>query len=326
MNEIFIYAFVFLVLFVLELLYFKIAKRYNIVDRPNSRSSHSTVTLRGGGIIFYLAVLIYFLVSNFNYPWFFLGLSLMTIISFLDDILTLSNRVRLFVHFASVLLLSHQLGLFNYSWYYLLFSFVFIVGIINAYNFMDGINGITASYSLAIILLLLIVDSNFDFIDTKFLIFSTLSLIVFSFFNFRNNAKTFAGDVGSVSIAFIIVFAIGSLIVKSGNIIYIMFLSVYGIDTVWTIINRILKKENIFKAHRSHLYQFLVNEAKQNKLIVSFSYGLLQFLVGLLVIWISNYNIRLQIVVSLSILILLSIFYLSFKKIIYDKFVINKSV
>src|SRR5690606_35642864 len=141
---------VFFVLFVVELLYFRIADRFNIIDKPNERSSHTAVTLRGGGVIFYIAALLYFILSGFPYPWFFLGLTLMAVVSFIDDIVTLSNKIRLFIHFASVLLMAYQLDVFEMPWYYLLVTFVVVVGVINAYNFMDGINGITACYSLSV--------------------------------------------------------------------------------------------------------------------------------------------------------------------------------
>ncbi|HBX63692.1 MAG TPA: UDP-GlcNAc--UDP-phosphate GlcNAc-1-phosphate transferase, partial [Flavobacteriaceae bacterium] len=131
------YIFIFILLFVLELLYFRIADRFNIIDKPNERSSHTAITLRGGGVIFYLAALIFFIESGFQYPWFFLGLTMMSVVSFLDDIFTLSNKIRLFIHFVSVLLMAYQLDLFTMPWYYILILFVVVVGVINAYNFMD---------------------------------------------------------------------------------------------------------------------------------------------------------------------------------------------
>src|SRR5690606_41712608 len=152
-----IYLIIFIILFVLEILYFKIADRYNIIDKPNDRSSRTRITLRGGGVIFYVGALLYFVWSGFQYPWFFLGLTMMTVVSFADDVLTLSNKIRLLVHFTSVLLMAYELQIFDYPWYYLLIAFVFIVGVINAYNFMHGMIGITASYSLSVSSLLLIV-------------------------------------------------------------------------------------------------------------------------------------------------------------------------
>lgn len=315
------YLIVFIVLFALELLYFKVADRFNIIDKPNERSSHTTITLRGGGIIFYFGALAYFVYSGFQYPWFFLGLTLMTLVSFADDIITLSNKIRLLIHFASVFLMAYQLHLFDMPWYYLLITFIVVVGVINAYNFMDGINGITACYSLAVGALLMMVNHQLGFIDQNLLAFTLLAVLVFAFFNFRNNAKCFAGDVGSVAIAFILLFALGALIIQTGNLIYILFLTVYGIDAVWTILRRLYLKENIFEAHRSHLYQFLANEAGVNKLAVSFLYALLQFLIGILVIQFADSSAIVQWVFAVSLLLGMSIMYLILKTYVINKFV-----
>lgn len=309
----------------MELLYFFVAKQYNIIDKPNLRSSHSSITLRGGGIVFYFGAFFYFLYSGLSYSWFFLGLTLMAIISFLDDIFSLSNRIRLMIHFCAVLLMAYQLDLFSISWYYLLFAFIVIVGVINAYNFMDGINGITAIYSLSVFGLLLIVNSNIQFISQDYLIFSIISLVVFAFFNFRNNAITFAGDVGSVSIAYILLFALGLLILKSGNFIYILFLAIYGLDSIWTIIQRLRNRENIFEAHRSHLYQYLANERGINKLIVASIFGLGQFFLGLLIIWMTKYSSKVQFAFSLLVLIVLSILYLVLKDNLMKNYIKNRA-
>ncbi|MFZ4862676.1 MraY family glycosyltransferase [Sphingobacterium sp. Mn56C] len=314
-----IYIIVFITLFAVELLYFRIADRFNIIDKPNERSSHSSITLRGGGIIFYIGVLIYFILSGFQYPWFFLGLTLMTGISFLDDIFTLSNKLRLLIHFSSVLLMAFQLDLFDQSWYLLLLGFVIAVGVINAYNFMDGINGITACYSLAVAGLLVLVNQEIQFIDPDLLYYTILAVLVFAFFNFRTKAKCFAGDVGSVAIAYILLFVLGLLILKTGNLIYILFLAVYGIDAVWTIVRRLMLKENIFQAHRSHLYQYLGNEAGVNRLLISFLYGFIQFLIGIAVLYVSKEDTSYQLLFSIVLLVVLSVVYLWLKAYILKK-------
>lgn len=321
-----LYFIAFLSLLLIELTYFQIANRFNIIDRPNERSSHSSITLRGGGIIFYIAVLIYFFLSGFKYPFFFLGLTLMAAVSFLDDVFTLSNRIRLAVHFGSVMLLTYQLNIFEMPWYYLLITFIIAVGVINAYNFMDGINGITASYSLAVGALLMLVNREAAFIDQELLIYIMLGLLVFAWFNFRIKARCFAGDVGSVTIAFILLFALGSLILQVQNLIYMLFLAVYGIDSVWTIVRRLYLKENIFKAHRSHLFQFLANEAGVNKLLVSFIYGVLQFIIGLLVIRAAQWEKGDQILFAVGLLSGMSLFYLIFKTYIIRTYVKKDSV
>lgn len=318
-----VYIFIFITLFVLELLYFRLADKFNIIDKPNERSSHTTITLRGGGVIFYLGATLYFLLSNFSYPWFFLGLTLMTVISFMDDIFTLSNKIRLLIHFASVLLMAYQLDVFEMPWYYLLVTFVVVVGVINAYNFMDGINGITACYSLSVGGLLMLVNKELGFIAQDLLAYTLLGVLVFSFFNFRAKAKCFAGDVGSVAIAYILLFALGALIIQTGNLLYFLFLTVYGIDAVWTIVRRLYLKENIFEAHRSHLYQFLGNEAGVNKLVVSFLYGVIQFVIGLGVIHYAKQDIASQWLFAGLLLGGFSILYLFAKTYVIRKYLIK---
>lgn len=318
------YILLLIILFVLEFTYFKVADHFNIIDKPNERSSHDIITLRGGGIIVYFAVLIYFIYSGFLYPWFFLGLTLMTIISLTDDVFTLSNRVRLLIHFISVLLMAYQLDFSMIPWYSLTIGFVIVVGVINAYNFMDGINGITACYSLSVGGLLLIVNQDVNFVKQDLIIFTLMGVLVFAFFNFRTRAKCFAGDVGSVAIAYILLFALGSLILKTGNLIYILFLALYGVDTIWTIIRRLYLKENIFDAHRSHLYQFLGNEAKGNKLLISFLYGAIQFGIGYLVIYFAKKDVQTQLAFALILTSGLSMGYLILKTFIIRRYVTIK--
>lgn len=280
----------YLVLFVaLELVYFKIADRFNIIDKPNHRSSHTQITIRGGGVIFAKAVIIWFLFNHFQYPYFIAGLIAISFISFLDDVLTLNNKIRLSVHLFSVLMLFIQWQLFDLNWYWMLIALVFVIATINAYNFMDGINGITGVYSLLTILTLYYINEKIiSFISSNLLIVITLSLLVFNFFNFRKKAKCFAGDVGSVSIAFIIIFLIGQLVLKTQNIAYIFLLLIYGLDTFFTVLFRKIRKENIFEAHRSHFYQFLTNHLKWPHLWVSFLYAVGQAIINTILLLIIN--------------------------------------
>lgn len=315
-----IYLIVFISLIVAELVYFKIADKFNIIDKPNERSSHTQITLRGGGVIFYFATVIYFIVSDFQYPYFFLGLTLITLISFMDDVMTLSNRIRLLVQLVSMILMFYQVGLFFLAWWIIPIALVVSVGTINAYNFMDGINGITVSNSLAVLILLAIVNNSLGFVDQDLIYYTILSCLVFGFFNFRNKAKCFAGDVGSVAMAFIILFLLAKLIVQTGNIIYILFLLVYGLDTVLTIIRRLLKKENIFEAHRSHLYQFFANENKTNRLLISTGYGSVQLVVGLLIIYSTTQSVNFQWLMAIGLLVVGSLVYLGLKQNLVKKY------
>ena len=297
-----IYAIVFVLLILLELVYFRIADRYNIIDKPNMRSSHTTITLRGGGIIFLLSAWIYAACFAPDYPWFLAGLSLVGLVSFADDIRSLSDRVRLVAQFAAMFMMFYQFGILHpHDWWIVLAALIVCVGIINAYNFMDGINGMTGGYSLAVLLPLIYLNYQYDFIDRAFLYVTGLGLLVFCFFNFRRKAKCFAGDVGSVSMAFILLFALGLLILKTANPAYIVLLAVYGADSVLTICHRIKLRENLGEAHRKHAYQIMANELHISHVKVSLFYMILQLAIsfGMIFIPINSYLYLAVIVVLL---------------------------
>jgi UDP-N-acetylmuramyl pentapeptide phosphotransferase/UDP-N-acetylglucosamine-1-phosphate transferase len=280
-----IYLVIAVLFFVLLKVYFKLADRFNIIDKPNERSSHSIVTIRGGGIIFLIAALTV-LCQHFSAFWLpVLGIMIIGLISFLDDIYTLPNRVRIVFHIVSVSLMFMYLHVFTFPVWAILLLYVLVIGIINAYNFMDGINGITGVYSLVILGGLQYVNmQQVAFVDTDMIWLPMIACIVFLFFNFRSKAVCFAGDVGSVTIAFWVVTLLLQLIFTTGNWIYILFLAVYGVDTILTIIHRLILRQNIFKAHRLHFYQLLANERKVPHLLVSLFYGLIQGLIILFVV------------------------------------------
>jgi len=272
-------------LFIVELVYFKIADHFNIIDKPNHRSSHSAVTIRGGGVIFAISLLLYPFCFGLEYIWFFLGLAAISFISFMDDIKPVSNRIRVFFHLLGVAFMFYQLGLFGLPVYWIILALILVIGSINAINFMDGINGITGAYALITLCSLFWINNYvIEFTVPGMLITSIISILVFNFFNFRKNAKCFAGDVGSVSIAFIIMFLLLQLIIKTENFNYLLLLLVYGLDTVTTIFFRLIRKENIFDAHRSHFYQYCVNERKIPHLVISSIYALIQLGVNVLII------------------------------------------
>lgn len=317
-----------MVLFVLELLYFRIADKFNIIDKPNERSSHSSIVLRGGGIIFLLGAWIWSAFFGFQYPLFLVAVTLAAGISFIDDIHSLPDSVRLIVQFAAMGLLIWQLFIMTGDdsfiktdglWMkmgFIVVALIVCVGATNIYNFMDGINGITAGYSAAVLLPLLLVNRIYNFIDTSFLLVALLAIIVFSFFNFRprGKAKCFAGDVGSVGIAFILLFAIGALIAKTGDITWLVFLLVYGVDGCLTICHRILLHENLGQAHRKHVYQLMANELKISHPVVSLIYALIQLVVSVVFIYLIPNDVRAHWMYLLGVFVLLSVLYILFKK------------
>ena len=282
-------------LFFLELLYFRIADKFNIIDKPNHRSAHSEITLRGGGVVFPIAFLLfaasYFfrensILSPQNYLIFGIGLLAICTISFIDDILDLSSKIRLVFHFLSVSLLLYFINAFQLLPIWAIpFLYILIIGILNAYNFMDGINGITGLYSMVILGSLLYVNQYvIEFTDINFIIYPLIACLVFLFFNFRKKAKCFMGDIGSMGIAFWVLGLLGLLIIKTQELKYLLFLTVYGVEVVLTILQRLKSKENIFEAHRRHLYQLFSNEKKISHLIVSSVYAFLQLLINITVI------------------------------------------
>ncbi len=279
-----IYLIAFVVQLLFLLVYFKVARYFEIVDRPNRRSSHYVITIRGGGIIFPIAAFLWFFMLGYNHQWIFSALLLISAFSFYDDIKPLSFIIRILIQFLAVTILFWQLHLTELPWYGILIIYLLSIGWLNAFNFMDGINGITAIYGLVALGTLAWLNHNIDFVSQQLILILIISVLLFSFFNVRNKAKIFAGDVGSISIAFLLAWFIILLIQKTGHIEYILLFAVYGIDSVITILFRLRRRENIFKAHRSHLYQYLSNELKWPHLIVSCMYGIVQLGINILTI------------------------------------------
>lgn len=139
------------ILLAAELLYFKIADHFNIIDKPNERSSHSTIVLRGGGIIFTISMIawsVMMLVQGKDitpYLPFLIGLLLIAGVSFWDDVHSLPDSVRLVAQFTAMALMFWSMGIMHWSiWWFVIIALIVCVGATNIINFMDGINGITA--------------------------------------------------------------------------------------------------------------------------------------------------------------------------------------
>lgn len=346
MNTYIVYGIIFVILLTLELFYFKVADHFNIIDKPNERSSHSTIVLRGGGIIFLLGALVWAIASlivpgfygfSDTYPFFLIGLTLVAGISFVDDIHSLPDSLRLVVQFTAAGLAFYQLGLFDgfqvsegfsvsgvvVPSLLILLALIVYVGATNVINFMDGINGITAGYALAVLLPLLAINYSSDesevsggFVDQSLIIVSILSVLVFCIFNFRpkGKAKCFAGDVGSIGIAFIMLFLIGKVIVATGDITYLVFLLVYGVDGILTIVHRIMLHENLGEAHRKHAYQLMCNELKIGHVKVSLLYMAMQLLVSFGFIYLCPDSILAHWCYLLGAFATLGVVYVLFKK------------
>lgn len=267
-----------------ELLYFRIADRCNIIDRPNERSSHKGIVLRGGGVVFLLGAWVWSAWFGFGYPWFLAGLTLIAGVSFVDDIRSLPDSVRLVTHFAAAAMAFYELGILHWSlWWVVAVALIVYVGATNIINFMDGINGITAGYSLAVLVPAALVNESRGFVEQSLVLTAIVSAVVFCLFNFRpkGKAKCFAGDVGSIGMAFILLFVLGKLIMSTGDVTWLIFLLVYGVDGCLTIVHRIMLHENLGEAHRKHAYQIMANELSIGHVKVSMLYMALQLAVSL---------------------------------------------
>jgi UDP-N-acetylmuramyl pentapeptide phosphotransferase/UDP-N-acetylglucosamine-1-phosphate transferase len=320
------YLIIAVILLAAELLYFRIADKCNIIDKPNERSSHSTIVLRGGGIIFAISILVWYLWFTVKgegcmveYLPFLAGLMLICGVSFWDDVHSLPDSMRLVVQFVatglmfwSIVLVQDAQWFGELAWYWQvaigIVALIVFVGATDIINFMDGINGITAGYAIAVLVPLLLVNGCPDgasllpldngqtnlalcslnrslqgFIEPSYLVVAIIGVLVFSFFNFRpkGKAKCFAGDVGSIGIAFIMLFAVGNLVVQTGDVTWLVLLLVYGVDGVLTICHRLMLHENIGQAHRKHAYQIMANELKMDHVTVSLLYMGMQLAVSL---------------------------------------------
>ncbi len=331
-DTLFLFAMIILliILLVLELVYFKIADRFHIIDKPNQRSSHFYITRRGGGIIFPIAWLLFSISQGIYLPWFTIGLIIISIVSFLDDMSEVKVIPRISFQVIAFLFSFYDLGVFNIlPWWLVVPVLIFSLGALNAVNFMDGINGITGLYAFAFWMSLALVEETPGFTSLLQLNspypYMILSIVVFGYFNFRRRAICFAGDVGSVSMAYIMIGMVIFMVFRSDSSVigrisntattipafdlkYLLLLSVYGIDSFLTIIHRLWLKENILKGHRKHLYQYLANELGWSHLAVASLYAAFQLTIN---IWVLTTTITL--LDACSLLIGLSICYVAAK-------------
>jgi UDP-N-acetylmuramyl pentapeptide phosphotransferase/UDP-N-acetylglucosamine-1-phosphate transferase len=267
-----------------------------LLDIPNERSSHTVPTPRGAGIVV-VVVTILFLIFSWQVGFlrflplaFVVGAVLIALISWIDDWRSLPSWWRFAVHFVGAMLAVWSFGFFEQielpflsslklGWWGIPLTILWLVGLTNIYNFMDGIDGIAGTQALvgAIGLLLIGISvHNLTFMWLAILIFSTSA--AFLCHNW-SPAKIFLGDVGSAFWGFL--FAAMPLWIakeESGSFFWqgLCLVWIFVFDGILTIIRRALRGENIFLAHRSHLYQRLV--------IAGFSHQTVTVLYGMLAI------------------------------------------
>lgn len=285
MNPVIQYIIVFILLIITEITYFKIARKAKIYDLPNERSSHRNMTIRGGGIIFYVAILIYFIMNPRLWDAsFFVGITIISLVSFIDDVHPLKANLRFIIQIIGFALILFQLNVFSIEGWKMIVVVFVCVCILNVYNFMDGINGMTGIYSLVTLLTLLYINEKmFVFVESSLIICVILADVVFLFFNFRNKAVCFAGDVGSICMGCVIIYLIARVIIMSpGDFSYMVLLVVYGGDGGFTVIRRLCLGKNIFHPHRSQIFQLLSNEGHVPQVVVSGLYAAIQLIINIL--------------------------------------------
>ena len=300
------YIITILALLAFELLYFGVAKRLHIVDRPNERSSHHRVALLGAGILFYFAILFYSCTHGFPFTRFLIGASLLAVVCYADDLRPLPSWLRMIVQIAAVVITFYVSLSTLQVWQMLLMVIVF-TAILNVYNFMDGINGMLAAYSLTVVGTFAFIDLFIQpFIDFELLATLIVALLIFAFFNFRTNARCFSGDVGSIVMGLTVVFLLtryDAAIPDNGeNVSYLCFIIVFLADGLLTVAKRFLNGKFIFEAHREHMYETLVNDLHVPHLRVAASYALLQLAINVGYLLVSDKNLYTFVVAMLLVL------------------------
>jgi UDP-N-acetylmuramyl pentapeptide phosphotransferase/UDP-N-acetylglucosamine-1-phosphate transferase len=281
-NAQLLYLFSAIIFIVSLLVYFRLAEKYRIIDKPNLRSSHIQPTIRGGGIVFVIAICIFAFQNEFDLPFFLFGFFAISAVSFLDDIKEVPKRWRLGVQLLSVFLLIYQITQGDLMWWQWGVFLFLTMSMINFYNFMDGINGITALYSLVLfVTFLYLYKTGVLLVQEELIVLPIIAIIIFGFFNARTKARCFAGDVGSISMAFLGAYMLTWLSWHEQNYLYLWLVGIYGVDTVLTIFQRIMMGQNILKGHRLHLYQLLANEINIPHVWVSVLFAMLQILLNI---------------------------------------------
>lgn len=276
--------------------YLKVAAKLNLYDHPVGRSSHINRTITGYGIFVLLGLFLFSVVFPYTLsPYFIIGLVMMATISFIDDIVFVKHFIRLIFQLFALILLAIDLP-FDYltsdKLPLIIAAVIFGIGVLNAFNFMDGINGMLGLNSLVILVSFWWLNNHtydatgheITFIANEFIYTLIIGVSIFLFFNLRNKAVAFAGDVGSISIAFVIFYLMVNLIFATGNYAYLLLFVVIGIDAALTIIFKLLLRENIFVPHRDFLFKKLVHVGKYKHVNISIIYAMVQAFISIIVI------------------------------------------
>ncbi len=273
----------------------RLADRYGFHAHPNGRSSHGKPTVTGMGIIILLAFTIYLFWQPTLPPLFALGFLVISVVSFLDDIFFLKHSFRLMVQFICLALMVSELPFQSSGIEAIalaIAAIIFGIGVINAYNFMDGLNGMLVLHCVLVLGSMLYINATYTdaagapkpFVDSNFILSIMIPMVVFAFFNIRRTALAFIGDVGAIGISFIILFLMYRLLLTTGNYTYLLLFSVFGADAGLTVCYKLILRENIFVPHRDFIFKRLVHVAKLSHLRTSFYFFIAQAVINVFII------------------------------------------
>ncbi len=274
--------------------------KHQILDIPNDRSSHSAPTPRGGGIVFVGICLAFCIIWNLKFEiWNYLfGAILLAIISWIDDLKSVPSILRFAVHFISAGFIIYGFGVFQtvhspylgdiqLSYFALPFTLLWIVWLTNAYNFMDGIDGIAATQAITAGIGWYLLGFKYEIPFSSFFgLILALANLGFILHNW-SPAKIFMGDVGSAFLGFTFAFLPLSASKESSQnaskfvLIGVLFVLPFMFDTVFTFLRRLMNGEKVWQAHRSHLYQRLVIAGYSHRFVTTL-YGIISLLIVVL--------------------------------------------
>lgn len=295
--------------------YINLAQGKNLLDEANQRSSHQGQVVTGGGIILMSIFFIAGLFFHIPFPLIAVVLGI-SVVGFFDDLFELGKFIRLLL----------QLTVVAYTLYFLNMQSVLGWGVlpigflalwwINAFNFMDGINGMAGLHVVSSVCwYLFMVDFTSQDMITSMGQVTLVVFVAYLLFNFPK-ARIFMGDSGSLPGALIIIIiAFNGLLLGKVNYCFIALLhAVFFADTTYTLITRVWNKVSFTQPHKTHCYQILV-QCGWEHWHVSVLYALLTFIFGLIGWWINDFSNTAQILITTMIyIVLLMVFILLRRK------------
>ncbi len=281
-----IYLYVILLLVAAEMLFLLLARRSGFVEvKYREAGADTRKPLKGAGIIFWVAALLYAIFNPSEFAWwFFGGITLVAAVGFWDDARIASTWARLILHLAAASIAFHVTGVFEeITWWNVVVAYVGFIGVLYTFKFMDDAHGMTGLYSLSVLLPLLFINHYTETLTGEdFLAYPILAASVFLVFNLGKRSVT--GDVGSLSVGFWITTALIMLITETGDWIWIGLVMVHGVDTIMTMGHRTFLRKPLLKREKLHFYQVMTNELRLDERLVSIVYTVIQLGISALLI------------------------------------------